>query len=189
VHSPTGPTPRLEPRQEALTRTVRELEQHVAAAGWEGPVRVFALVRTAGALDRDPRLASSLPAEVVAAARADTDHLTAVEQEGLPPSPTLEALLGHLAWPPTVDGAAIVVERVVLPPEAEVGLPADEDEALQWLARHPARQDVRLAAAILRDGTCGCAVRSRDHDTDDHVAVGPDLVPGLLSALRATLEG
>jgi hypothetical protein len=46
---------------------------------------------------------------------------------------------------------------------------------------------VRLAAAVLRDGTGGCAVRARNHDRDADVAVAPDLVPGLLQALAGTL--
>ena len=182
--------PRLDgDRQDAVTRAVRELEHHVAAGGWDGPVRVFALVRTADALRRDPALETQLPVDVVAAAYADPEHLTAVEQEDLPAADTLEELLGRIAWPPTVDGAAIVTERVVVPPEVEAQIPDEEEAAVDWLARHPARRDVRLAAAVLRDGTRACAVRARDHDSDDRVAVGPDLVPALTQALASTLEG
>jgi hypothetical protein len=174
-------------RQAAVLRAVRELEQHVAASGWDGPVRLFALVRTAGALERDPQLSSRLPPDVVAAAHADPEHLTIVEQEGLPEASSLEELLGGLAWPATVDGAALVTERVVVPPEVEAQMPADPDQALEFLAGHPARREVRLAAAVLRDGTGGCAVRARNHDSDADVAVAPDLVPGLLEALAGTL--
>jgi hypothetical protein len=177
----------VSPRQEAVLRAVRELEQHVAAGGWDGPVRLFALVRTAEALTRDSELADRLPADVVAAARADAEHITIVEQEDLPQASSLEELLGSVSWPPTVDGAALVTERIVVPPEVEAELPADPDKAVTWLAQHPARREVRLAAAILRDGTNGCAVRARDHDRDSDVAVGPDLIPGLLEALAGTL--
>jgi hypothetical protein len=176
------------PGRGAVERAVRELEQHVAAGGWDGPVRLFALVRTAGALERDPQLASRLPPDVVHAALADPEHLTIVEQEGLPDAPSLEELLGGLAWPDTVDGAAIVTERVVVPPEVEAQVPDDAGEALTWLANHPARREVRLAVAALRDGTNACAVRARDHDRDSDVAVGPDLVPGLVEGLAATLR-
>ena len=179
----------FDPRQAAVLRSVRELEQHVAAGGWDGPWRLFALIRTADALDRDPALAGQLPAEVVAAARQDGEHLTAVEQEDLPQAQTLEALLSTIAWPDTVDGAALVVERVVLPPEVEANLPADPAEAVEWLASHPARRELRLAAAVLRGGPNGCAVRARDHDEDLRVAVAADLVPGLVSGLAATLDG
>jgi hypothetical protein len=176
-------------RRDALARAVRELEQHVASTGWDGPVRVFALVRTAGAIARDPGLATALGDEVVAAATRDPEHLTAVEQDGLPESDTLEALLGRLAWPGTVDGAAIVVERIVVPPEAEAQAPRDPDAALAYLWEHPDRRELRLAAGVLRDGTSACAVRARDHDDDDRVAVGADLVPGLVAAVAATLDG
>jgi hypothetical protein len=174
--------------QQAVLRAVRELEQHVAAGGWDGPVRLFALINTAGALERDPALAGRLPADVVHAAQADPGHLTLVEQEGLPDAASLEELLGGVAWPETVDGAALVTERVVVPPEVEAQVPDDPGEALTWLANHPARREVRLAAAVMRDGTNGCAVRARDHDRDVDVAVGPDLVPGLVEGLAATLR-
>ena len=178
----------LDPRQVAVLRTVRELEQHVAGGGWDGPIRLFALIRTAGALKRDPSLADQLPPDVVQAAAEDAEHLTAVEQEDLPQSETIEALLGRIAWPETVDGAALVVERVVVPPQAEAGIPDDDAQAIDYLQEHPQRRDVRMAAAVLRDGTRGCAVRARDHDEDDRVAAGVDLVPGLVTALTATLD-
>jgi len=172
----------------ALERAVRELEQHVAGGGWDGPIRLFALVRTTVALDREPGLATQLPAEVVSAARTDAEHLTAVEQEGLPDADSLESLLARIAWPPTVDGAAVVVERIVLPPEAEEGLPDDPDQAQTVLLDHPLRRDLRLAAGVLRDGAQMCAIRARDRDSDDRVAVGPDLIPDLTQALAQTLS-
>jgi hypothetical protein len=174
-------------RATALNRLVLEVERHVAADGWDAPVRLFALVRTASALGRDPALARRLPPDVVAAADADPDHLTAVEQEGLPESRTLEDLLQRIAWPETVDGVAVVVERSVLPPSVEAAMPADEAEALAWVESHPEREDVRLAAAVLRGGDRSCALRSRRHDAADKVAVGADLAPGLTSAIAATL--
>ena len=171
----------------ALADAVREIEHHVATAGWDAPVRVFALVRTQDALAAEPGLADQLSADVLAAARADDQHLTSVEQEGLPSADDLEQLLGGLTWPPTVHGAAVTVERVVLPPGAEDDLPADPEGALAALLAHPQRQDVRLAVGVLRDGPSWCAVRTRAHDSDDAVGQGPDLVPGLVEAVRATL--
>jgi hypothetical protein len=194
THSPlTAPAqpalaPVLTPAERTLADAVREIERHVAGAGWDGPVRVFALVRTGPALDASPELAGQLPPEVVDAARTDPHHLTSVEQEGLPPAGDLEELLGALSWPSTVDGAAVVVERVMLPPEAEAGMPADERAALDYLMAHPDRQDVRIAVAALRSGEAWTALRTRAHDSDDDVALGPDLVPGLLAALRATFD-
>jgi hypothetical protein len=184
----TTPEPDRDPRRQAVLTVVRELEHHVAAGGWDGPMRLFALVRTAGALARDPDLAAQLPSDVVAAAEADPEHLTAVEQEGLPEADTIDGVLARIRWPDTVDGAALVVERVVLPPDVESTMPVDADAAHEFAAAHPQRREVRLAAAVLRDGANGCAVRARDHDEDTSVAVGPDLIPQLTAALAETLR-
>jgi hypothetical protein len=116
------------------------------------------------------------------------DALTAIEQEGLHQSSNLESVLGRVAWPPDVDGCAFVVERVVVPPDAERDLPSDPDAAVEALARHPDREDVRLLAAVLRDGTSVCLIRQRSHDADDAVGTGPDLAPGLVAALQATFD-
>ncbi|MDQ0426405.1 MULTISPECIES: PPA1309 family protein [Cellulomonas] len=186
----TPPEPASSPEDRAtraLADAVREIEHHVAAAGWDAPVRVFALVRTQAALAAEPGLAEQLAPEVLEAARADDQHLTSVEQEGVPAAEDLERLLGGLSWPATVDGAAVTVERVVLPPGAEEDLPSDPDAALAALLAHPQRQDVRLAVGVLRGGPAWCAVRTRAHDADDAVGQGPDLVPGLVEAVRATL--
>lgn len=166
----------------ALSRCVRETELHVAGGGWDAPVRVFALVSTSAALAADPSLAALLPDT-----GGDPHHLTAVEQEDLPAADSLEELLAQLAWPDAVDGAAVVVERLVVPPTAESELPQDEAEAVAALAAHPEAEDVRLAVGVLRSGQSWCALRARSHDTDDQVAGGPDSVPGLVAALAATL--
>jgi hypothetical protein len=174
-------------REHALARTVTEIEHHVARRGWDAPVSVFALVQTARAVARNPGLADELPDGVVAAAEQDPEHLTSIEQENLPAAATLEDMLARIAWPETVDGTAVVVERVIVPPEAEVGLPADPAEALALLSAHPGREDVRIAAGVLRSGETWCALRMRKHDADAAVGGSADAVPGLLEALRATL--
>lgn len=180
------PTPAVSHAQRALGDAVVEIERHVATGGWDGPVRVFALVRTQAALAAEPALAEQLPADVLALAAADADHLTSVEQEGLPASDDLEGLLGAMGWPDGVDGAALTVERIILPPEAEEGLPDDAEEAVAALLAHPERQDVRIAVGVLRDGTSWCAVRQRSADRDEAVGQGADVVPGLVEGLRAT---
>lgn len=185
--STPGTPPPADGALDALADAVREIERHVSAAGWDGPVRVFALVGTGRALESEPGLERQLAADVVRAARSNPHHLTSVEQEGLPAAESLEDLLAGLSWPDTVDGAAVVVERVVLPPAAEEGMPQDPDAALQYLMEHPDRQDVRLAVGVLRSGPAWCAVRTRADDDDASVGGGPDLVPGLVEAVRATL--
>lgn len=173
---------------DSLTRALLETESHVAGAGWDQPPRLFALVRTASLLAREPALRRQLAPGTVSAADDDPGHLIAVEQDNLTPTAHLESLLGQLAWGPDVDGVALVVERVVVPPEAERDLPQGQEQAVEYLAAHPQREDVRLAVAVLRTGEHQCGVRQRKHDEPGSVAVGPDLVPGLVAALAATLD-
>lgn len=196
--------------QAALERAVREVEGHVAGYGWDGPVRLFALVRTSSAAEREPDLLQRLPAEDAEAAAADPDHLLLVEQDeldelsagpdgdrhepddldGQPGDDPLERMLARLAWPEEVAGVALTVERLVVPPEVEAQAPADPAQAVRWLAEHPRRRDVRIAAGVLRDGSRACVLRTRGNETDpdEQVVSGPDLVPGLTRALAATLE-
>ncbi|WP_024287139.1 PPA1309 family protein [Cellulomonas sp. KRMCY2] len=187
-HGPaTTPARPLPAADRGLAEAVQEIERHVALGGWDGPVRVFALVSTRQALAAEPTLATQLAPEVLSQAADDAHHLTAVEQEGLPAATSLEELLAGLSWPATVDGVAVVVERVVLPSAAEEAMPTEPDAALEYLMAHPDRQDVRLAVGVLRAGGSWCAVRTRANDVDDAVAGGPDLVPGLVEAVAATL--
>jgi hypothetical protein len=76
----------------------------------------------------------------------------------------------------------------VVPPEAERDLPEEPDLAAEALAEHPERKDVRLLVAVLRDGESTCLLRQRDHDTDDKVASGANIAPGLVQALSTTLR-
>lgn len=175
-------------RERALAETVVDVERQAARRGWDAPLSLFALVRTAPARTRDPGLSDVLPESVLRAAAGDPEHLTAVEQEALPAGDTLEDVLAHLSWPATVDGAAVVVERLVVPPEVERGLPADPAAALAVLAAHPARTDVRIVVGVLRSGESWCTLRARSHDSDDAVAGSRDAVPGLVEALRSTLD-
>ena len=96
--------------------------------------------------------------------------------------------LARLAWPPAVVGVLIALERIVLPPEVEAALPEDPAAALQALAAHPDRADVRLVAAATRDGRETCLLRQRANDRDDRVAMDRGIAPGLLAALKATLD-
>lgn len=165
-----------------LTDAAVDTERHVARLGWDQPPRLFALVQNAALISREPAMQAQL-------GEVDPAGYSAVEQDGIPPSSQLESMLGRIAWPDEVDGVALSVERIVVPPEAERGLPDDPDAAVEALAAHPDRKDVRLLVAVLRTGESICLLRQRDHDSDDAVATGADLAPGLLHALKATLEG
>jgi hypothetical protein len=165
-----------------LVAVVRELEAHASELGWDQPERIYALVTTAQLAAEEPGLAEALGLD------AADDGLTPIEQEPLAPGQSLEDVLAGIEWPAEVAGVAAVAERLVLPPGADDALPADPSAAQEFAANHPDRQEVRIVAAALRGGESACALRLRSHDADDLVLTGPDLVPGLLEQLHATLE-
>nr|WP_306238944.1 PPA1309 family protein [Ornithinimicrobium cryptoxanthini] len=164
-----------------LTKAAADTERHVARLGWDQAPRLFALVRTDALMSAEPGLRGQLTG-------AEPDSLTSIEQEGMAATSNVETMLGTLGWPDGVDGAAIAIERIVVPPEAERDLPIHPTEATEALAAHPARKDVRLLAAVLRTGESVCLLRQRDFDSDDAVAIGQEIAPGLVEALRATLS-
>lgn len=166
-----------------LDRLTLDLERHAAADGWDRPARLFALVETGELHRREPRLAQEL-----ALAAGDPGGLTPVDQGDLPDHTSLDGLLGGISWPVEVLGTAITVERLMVPPAVEDDMPRDEGAALRWLGEHPARQEVRLVVAALRDGSRSAALRMRAHDDETSVLTGADLVPGLADALASTLR-
>ena len=128
-----------QPVADPLSIAALDTERHVATSGWDQNPRLFALVPTAELLEREPHLRAQMRGSDLA-----EGALSAIEQEDLPPTSNLETLLGGIAWPDSVVGAALAVERIVVPPEAERDLPAHTESAVDALASHPARQDVRL---------------------------------------------
>ncbi|MFI0452831.1 PPA1309 family protein [Actinomadura sp. 6N118] len=165
-----------------LEEVVLDLERHSAQEGWDTAPKLYALVESAELRRAEPALADDLGLP------ADADTLAALEQPALPEQGGVEDALATIAWPEAVAGCALVIERVVLPPDAEDEIPENEKEATNWAAEHPKREDVRMVVGVLRDGTRHSALRLRRHDTDDEVLVGPDLVPALAEALIATFE-
>ncbi|MGH3620355.1 MAG: PPA1309 family protein, partial [Sciscionella sp.] len=121
--------------------------------------------------------------------------LTPVAQEQLPDTDLAEALAG-IAWPDTVGGCAITQEILVLPPEAEKELAAqqsDTDADDAWIrqvaAEHPQRREARLVAAVLRDGPAACVLRLRETDEQpEQIVEHPELAPNLTQALLRTLQ-
>ena len=169
----------------ALPATAREVEEFVAAAGWDQRPQLFALVATATLLASQPELADRLDAQA---------PLTPVAQDALPEG-ELDAALAGIQWPDSVAGCALAQEIVVLPPEAEAGLgglPEDPAQARRAAAGHPRRREGRLVAAVLRDGVGACVLRLRANSGDDQgrevVVEDPQLAPNLLHALLATLH-
>ncbi len=167
---------------EALRRVVREIEQGAATLGWDRPPAIYALVPTTDLMN-----APGLPPDVLVGLEQSWDgsdsQLSAVLQDSLGED-DLENMLPRLAWPDTVSGAAVTVERIIVPPEVEDEAPEDPDEALEFISNHPARTDVRLIVGVTRAGDAWCAVRARPFDDPERVGQGENLVPSLVEALR-----
>lgn len=189
--NPTTPEPELSPEltqdldvDPALATAVLEIEAHIAAGGWDQPARLYALVDTAQLVKREPALASAMGLDSSSA----QGSLTAIEQDQLSPDRPLESVLESIVWPANVAGCAAVVERLVLPPDADADIPEDPSRAEEFAREHPDRQEVRIVAGVTRTGSTYCALRLRAHDDDQSVVGGSDVVPGLLALLGATLE-
>ncbi|AXB44847.1 PPA1309 family protein [Amycolatopsis albispora] len=161
----------------------REVEEFVAAGGWEQPPQLFALVPTQALLAQQPDLAGQLDADA---------ELTPVAQEALPEGDLADAL-GQIAWPELVAGCALAQEIIVLPPDAEEELAgeSDADRLRQAAADHPRRTEARLVAAVLRGGEASCVMRLRglkgaDGEPVDEIIENAELAPNLVAALQAT---
>ena len=171
----------VKPVLSPLTRAALETEAHVATDGWGQPARLFSLARNGELLRRQPALAAML-------GDVDPDEFSAIEQEGVIRGDDLEKALGHTAWPADVDGVALAVERIIVPPQAEIETFGRGGTNAQRLATHEQREDVRLLVAALRNGEIITLVRRRAEDDDDKVAIGTNIAPGLVEALKATLS-
>jgi hypothetical protein len=165
-----------------LVELAREIERYVATDGWDQNPRLFALARSADLVALEPELA-----DAIGPAAHDPESLTPIEQEALDHDRALDDVLATTMWPSDVAGAALALERLVLPPSAEAALPEDDRTALEAAAaEHPERRDVRMVVVVTRDGRRMCVLRLRSHDDDADVLVGDDLVPRLADALAAT---
>ncbi|MER5883569.1 PPA1309 family protein [Streptomyces sp. NPDC001941] len=174
--SPSGPPMAASP----LTRAVLEIDEYASGLGWDRPSVLYALIDNATLRALEPGQAD----------RFAGDGFTALQQKEIPAGKPLDEYLGTVAWPDSVTGCALTVERLMLPPSAEASVPDGLDEAAlaKWVARHPKRQEVRMTVAVLRDGARESALRLREKDSPTEVLTGSDLVPGLADALAATFE-
>ena len=163
---------------DALVAALLEIERHVGTAGWDQPARLFALVPTDELLAAEPGLAAQLSAEYPAG------HLSSVEQEGFHEGRDLMSALAHIAWPVTVAGCVLAVERSFLPAALEDDIP--EEGAAEFVAGHPERHDVRVVTGALRQGSRHSIARLRSNPTE--LLGGESMVPGLAAALAATLD-
>jgi len=167
----------------ALAAAVLEIESHISEGGWDQPARLYALVDTGQLVAREPALAAAMGLD----AASEQGSLTPVEQDELAPDQLLETVLESIVWPGGVAGCAAVVERLVLPPDADAEIPEDRARAEEFAREHPDRQEVRIVAGATRGGSTYCALRLRAHDDAQSVVGGADLVPALLDLLRSTL--
>ena len=158
-----------------FTKLVTSLEVDVSRAGWDQPVRLFALVHTADLLAEEPNAVEALGIDATAL-------YTPIEQE-VDVQVELDELLSTIMWPDEVQGAVVVIERIILPPSAQSDLPSDESDLVQAATAHPDRRDVRMVSAVLRNGQNLNALRYRSHDDADSVAVAPNLIATLNEAL------
>jgi hypothetical protein len=163
-----------------LLEAALDIERHVDADGWDQPALLFALVPTEQVRAEQPALAAQLGVAEGGPA------LTTFEQEPPPDDEPLDAFLARIEWPEQIAGAAVVVERIVLPPQAEAEL-ADRPDAALLAREHPEARDMRIVVAVGRGGGRMCALRVRG-DGDEAVRTGADLVPGLADALAATFR-
>lgn len=171
----------MSPNAEPLTVAVTEIERHAAQQGWDQPARLYALAPTDELVRREPGLAEQLGLDE---ASALSGALTPIEQEL--PDRSLEELLATITWPETVTGCALVVERIVLPPDAEQSMPDDPDDAVTWAQNHPGRTDVRIVVGVLRDGRQTAVLRVRGHDGESDLIHDPQFSPDLGAALAET---
>lgn len=149
-----------------LADTVRELDQHVADAGWDQQARLFAIVSTADLALDHPELISGETA----------GQFMFVEQDAPLDNENLIASLEQITWPAEISGAAIAIERLIsMQPDEDI----DQDEMSQT-------QELRIIALVMRDGTNVNAIRQRLFDDKNDVAVSSDLVPALNKALLQT---
>lgn len=181
-----GMTSTGDPLTSPLQSVVGEVEGHVAEAGWDQPPQLFALVQTEQLLRTEPQLASTMG--LVA---GDPASLTPIAQESLGDGP-LDEQLASVVFGEEVLGVVLVHEVLVLPPSAEAALEDVEDPAAA-AAEHPERREVRMAVGVVRGGGQACVLRLRGQELagerqDDERVTGPDLAPGLVAALAATLD-
>lgn len=162
-----------------LIACLMDVERHVSTTGWDQPARLFALVTTATLLEVEPQLRGRVP-------EASPDALTAIEQDEFHATEDVFERLGGIFWPETVEGCALAVERAFLPPEYEADLPKDPQAAADFVAKHPAKVDVRVVAGVLSDGSGHGVARLRSNPDD--LLGGEDLAPGLIQALLDTFR-
>jgi hypothetical protein len=167
--------------QSPLNGVLAELDSELSRHSWGQPVRLFALVRSDELIDSEPALAAEL--------KLQPGTLTSVEQDGFDPNTSVENLLPRIGWPKEVIGAAVAVERLILPPgaEADLGGDTEADDLVQAVADHEQKVDMRIITAVTRDGDELTMLRmGAPYDQLLQGRPGEKLAPDLTALLHAT---
>jgi hypothetical protein len=165
-----------------LESAVAEVDDFMAAAGWDAPRRMFGLVETAALLAAEPGLAGSVDAG---------SRFTPIAQDDLPGDDLTDALAG-ISWPEEVGGCVLALGILAGGTPDDLGNepPSDINQrtAIPRNTKAPARTaEGRLVAGVLRDVPGGaCLLRWRN--APDQPLTGSNLAPGLIAALHATFE-
>lgn len=195
--------------REDLGAALRDALAHVASDGWDRSPTLFGLVATADLARAQPGLVAADDESVLSPVVQEMPVVSATDgdDEGERYG-RLERYLSTVSWPPTVAGAALVLEIVILPPEAEAELDSAFEPLLAdpWAAEqaardvantYPSSRTARLAVGALREG--GTLALMHLRPDPDEKAPGPDdeppellthpeLAPNLQAALAATFD-
>ena len=181
---------------DALGSALRDVATYVGADGWNQPPALFALVPTHVLAAANPGLIDA----------GDDSELSPVAQDPLrldtdDHHAELEQVLATTSWPDAVAGCALVLQVVVVPPEAEAALdsafepllgdPDAAEAAAREVARtHPGSRVARLIVGALRGGTQLVLMQLKPETGDEdsqELLTHPDLAPNLVAALASTL--
>lgn len=180
---------------DALVAALVELEHHVSAAGWDQPARLFALVRTDELIATEPELAAhfglrssseGFPPDALSSIEQDDFRSVGAGAGDRASESSLPEVLARITWPDEVAGCALSLERSFLPSQFQADVPADPVDAERFVAQHPEREDLRLVVGVVRGGSAHCLARLVTKPED--LLSSPDLAPGVVSALAATLD-
>ena len=116
----------LDARPRPRRRRARDREPHRSATGWDQPARLYALVTTAQLVEQGARAGPrDGPRRGRGRGLADPGRAGPARRRTSRWSASLESI----TWPAGVAGCAAVVERLVLPPDADAAVPEDPDAA------------------------------------------------------------
>lgn len=158
----------------------------MARFGWGHAPSLYAPIVTRALLNQP-----GLPVDIAAQMRGGRDdseeHLPTIVQEDLAED-EFEEMLVRLAWSSQAQGAALTVERLVVPPEVKEQAPEDPEGVLKFISDHPSGTSVCLAVGALCSGESRCVLRMKAFDSDDKVRQGSNLLPNLVKASLLSLD-